>query len=54
MARRLLASVISMLLFILLTGALVTIPEELALGVLPRYRGAGGRILAWDWPAFCC
>ncbi len=54
MARRLLASVISMLLFILLTGALVTIPEELALGVLPRYRGAGGRIFAFILSRLVC
>ena len=54
MARRLLASVISMLLFILLTGALVTIPEELALGVLPRYRGTGGSIFAFILSRLVC
>lgn len=46
MERRLLASVLSALALFFALAAVKTLPEELRLGVLPRYRAAGGsRIL---------
>lgn len=45
--RRLAASVISLLALFFAVSALRTLPEEMALGVLPRYRAMGGRVAAF-------
>ena len=44
MERRLLACVLSMVALFFPLLAVKTLPEELSLGVLPRFRGIGGRI----------
>ena len=43
--RRLLACILSLLSLFFALSAVKTLPEELDLGVLPRYRAAGGRLL---------
>jgi len=45
--RRLLASVLSVLALFFALSAVKTLPEELRLGVLPRYRAAGGSTAAF-------
>ena len=49
LVRKLLAVLLAVIVLFFSLSAVKTLPEELALGVLPRFRAAGGRL-----PAFLC